>query len=186
MNNLQGIINLNGKPISFDKKQHVFRQGELDEYIYYVCSGVLKAYYTSSDGKENVKSFITEQSVITSMSAAVSKSHCSFSLVAVEQSQLIKVPIDTFFKEASKNLNLANELNQLLLNLAMKKERREFELLTLSAEERCQLLLDEQPELWHSVTQNEIAQYLGITPVALSRIKKRITCLPPTEQTNNA
>jgi len=175
LKNLQGIVKSNGKAVSFDKKQHVFRQGELDEHLYFVSSGILKAYYTSNDGKENVKSFITEQNFITSLSSAVSKSQCTFSLVAVEQSKLVKVPIDIFFKEASKNLILANELNQLLLNLAMKKERREFELLTLCAEERCQLLLDEQPKLWQSVTQNEIAQYLGITPVALSRIKHRLT-----------
>ena len=53
----------------------------------------------------------------------------------------------------------------------MKKERREYEFLCLSAEERYRLLIKRSPDLVRQVTQNEIARYLGITPVALSRIR---------------
>jgi|GEM_PF-5159862 len=33
-------------------------RGEEDQSIYMVKSGLLKAYYLSSDGKENIKSFL--------------------------------------------------------------------------------------------------------------------------------
>lgn len=69
---------------------------------------------------------------------------------------------------------LANKMIELLLRFSMKKEWREYEFLCLSAEARYALLLEATPELINKVTQNDIARYLGITPVALSRIKKRI------------
>ena len=53
-------------------------------------------------------------------------------------------------------------------------QNREYELLCLSAEERYVRHLDNTPELFDLVTQNEIARYLGVTPVGLSRIKKRL------------
>lgn len=56
----------------------------------------------------------------------------------------------------------------------MKKERREYELLCLSAEDRYRALMENTPQLADMVTQNEIALYLGVTPVGLSRIKKRV------------
>jgi CRP-like cAMP-binding protein len=63
---------------------------------------------------------------------------------------------------------------EFLLALYMKKEQREYELLSLPAAERYQRLCAEDPDLIEQVTQNDIALYLGITPVALSRIKKRL------------
>ena len=60
-----------------------------------------------------------------------------------------------------------------LLQFAMKKEKREFEFLCQSAEERFRMLAKNSPSLVEKVTQNDLARYLGITPVGLSRIKKR-------------
>ncbi|MEM7216256.1 MAG: hypothetical protein AAF423_12000 [Pseudomonadota bacterium] len=57
----------------------------------------------------------------------------------------------------------------------MKKEMREYELLCLSAEDRYRRLMKSTPDIFNLVTQNEIARYLGVTPVALSRIKKRVS-----------
>ena len=62
-----------------------------------------------------------------------------------------------------------------LLELAMKKERREYEFLCLSAEDRYRLIREREPTMLGRVTQNDIARYLGITPVALSRIKSRLS-----------
>ena len=68
---------------------------------------------------------------------------------------------------------MASAMVEHLLNFSMKKERREREFLTESAEERYRMLMDRSPELFDKVTQKDIARYLGITPVALSRIRKR-------------
>jgi CRP-like cAMP-binding protein len=54
-------------------------------------------------------------------------------------------------------------------------ERREREFLTESAEKRYRILLDRFPELLDKVAQKDIARYLGITRVALSRTRNRIT-----------
>ena len=79
-------------------------------------------------------------------------------------------------RQGSKSdLKLANELIERLIQLAMKKEQREFEFLCMTAEERYLKMLGTSPELIESVTQNDLAKYLGITPVGLSRIKKRVT-----------
>jgi len=55
----------------------------------------------------------------------------------------------------------------------MKKEQGEFEFLCMSAEERFCRIAEVSPTLLEKVTQNDLSRYLGITPVGLSRIKKR-------------
>lgn len=57
----------------------------------------------------------------------------------------------------------------------MKKEARERELLILNAVERYRVFLREYPDLEKRIKQHMIASYLGITPVALSRIRKEIS-----------
>lgn len=65
-------------------------------------------------------------------------------------------------------------LNEFLLALAMKKEQREYEFLCLSAAERYLLFCQREAELVPRLSQLDIARYLGITPVALSRIRRRL------------
>lgn len=172
------FISAHGVPMRKAAGDHVFNQGDSDQSLYIVQSGLLKAYYLSSDGKENIKSFIVAGDNIGSLVAAYAKQQCSFSLVCLQDTQLIKVDFQAIYDVSRDNLEIASTVVDFLLAFAMKKERREFELLCLSAEDRYRLLLKNMPDIAERVTQNEIALYLGITPVGLSRIKKRIQAEP--------
>jgi CRP-like cAMP-binding protein len=55
-----------------------------------------------------------------------------------------------------------------------RKEHREMELLTLSPEERYRNFLRNYPTLATVIRQRDIASYVRVTPVALSRIKSRL------------
>jgi hypothetical protein len=53
------------------------------------------------------------------------------------------------------------------------RERREYEFMALSATERWNLFRSEHGKLLGRVQAYHIAAYLGITPVALSRLQKQ-------------
>lgn len=156
------------------KGDHVFRQGDKDRNIYVIKNGLLKAYYLSEDGKEHVKSLLVEGAFIGSMTACHSGQGSSFSLVCLEDSELIALQFDELKTLAENNLDVAQFVINGLLELSMKKERREYEFLCMSATDRYQAIRDRDPALLERVTQNDIARYLGVTPVALSRIKSRL------------
>lgn len=164
----------NGIPLSRTPGQYVFRQGEQDTSLYFVKTGLLKAYYLSADGKENIKSFILPGDHIGSLMASHAGKPCSFSLVCLKPCELTKLPFDTLYEAVRNDPEISAAAVDFLLNFAMKKEIREYELLCLSAEERYRRLMENTPDLLKLVTQNEIARYLGVTPVGLSRIKKRV------------
>lgn len=162
-----------GKPLTSRTGEFLFKQGEVDTSIYVVKSGLLKAYYLTMDGKELVKSFIQEGEFIGSLIACHTGAPCTFSLACLEDSSLVKITFSDLKKAVDQNPQLSSFLTNGLMSLAIKKERREFEFLCLSALERYELFKQRTPELVDRVTQNDIARYLGITPVALSRIKQR-------------
>jgi CRP-like cAMP-binding protein len=162
-----------GEPIRRERGVHVFRQGDANRHAYLVIEGLLKAYYLTADGKESIKSFISEHDLVGSLTAVQRDGECSFSLVCLEPCHLIEIPVDGLFGATRRDPALAQVMIGFLLDLAMKKERREMEFLTLTAGERYDLLLERTPQLPARVAQKDIARYLGITPVALSRIRSR-------------
>jgi CRP-like cAMP-binding protein len=170
----KNFISSHGKAVSKQKGAYVFSQGEVDCNIYFVKQGLLKAYYISDDGKEFVKSFLLPDSSIASVSSFHSKAPSPFSVVCLEASELVRISFDDLYTISATNNDVAMNVIDMLLQLAMKKERREYEFLCLSPEERYRQILDQQPELPKKITQNDLAGYLGITPIGLSRIKKRV------------
>lgn len=166
-----------GEGIEFNKGDIVFSQGDANDSIYYIKKGLLKAYYITVDGKEFVKTFLRETDIIGSLTALMSENGCSFTLVCLEPASLIRMPFGDCLRLAENDLAVANIFIKLLTNLAIKKERREYEFLCLSAEEIYQLFKENTPDLLERVTLNDIARYLGITPVALSRIRSRLRVL---------
>ena len=60
-------------------------------------------------------------------------------------------------------------------SLFLIKSEREYSLLNLTAEERYLSLFEKRPNLIKEIPLKYIASYIGITPQALSRIRKRIS-----------
>lgn len=147
--------------------------GDDDTNIYFVKSGLLKAYYIRVDGKEHIKSFLAEGSIIGSMVALLDSGSCTFSLVAVEPTAVIALPYREVADAAQNDIALANALVEFLATYGKRKEQREFELLTLSAPDRYAAMMAAMPEIAARVSQADLAAYIGITPQALSRIKRR-------------
>jgi len=172
--NFHELLQIEGITVEMEKGEHVFMQGDLDKSLYFVQSGLLKAYYTSEDGKESVKSFLLPNDIIGSLTSAYSEESCSFSLTTLEPTTLRKIAFEMLYEYSKKDLEIAQNMIELLLHLAMKKERREFEFLCMTAEKRFRKLAETSPTIVEKVTQNDLARYLGITPVGLSRIKKRV------------
>ena len=152
---------------------HAFMQGDSDSNIYFVQSGLLKAYYIREDGKEHIKSFLAEGSIIGSMVSLVDGDPCTFNLIASEPTTTIALPYRVLADTAQNDIGLANALVDFLGTYGKRKEQREYQLLSLSAEDRFALLVETMPDIAERVSQADLAAYIGITPQALSRIKRR-------------
>lgn len=172
--NFRDFLQMEGAVVEKNKGEHVFRQGDSDRNLYFIQTGLLKAYYTSDEGKESIKSFLLPKDLIGSLTAAYSQAECSFSLVCLERTALLKISFEVLLDYSKREPEIANNMIELLLRFAMKKEKREFEFLCLSAEKRYANIAESSPTILEKITQNDLARYLGITPVGLSRIKKRL------------
>lgn len=163
-----------GQPLQVAAGKHVFHQGDTDPNLYYVREGALKAYYVRADGREHVKSLIGSGAIMGSIMAIEEGGTCTFNLIALSDAALIQVNIGHLREAVRNDVTLANDMIDFLAFFARRKERREYELLCLSAEERYRRFLADDELADASINQVDIAAYIGVTPQALSRIKKRV------------
>ena len=171
---LDEVIADQGRLATWKRGEIIFHQGELNQSIYFVKSGLLKAFYLSENGDERIKSFLMPEDIIGSLSGYVANTGATFGLRCLKDAELLSLDFQSLRAAAQADLELANELLNLVLRFAIKKENREFEFLCLSAEQRYVRLRDTSPSLFEYASQEEIARFLGVTPVGLSRIKKRV------------
>lgn len=160
------------------KRSFLFRKGESIGSFFFVQEGLLKAFYDTQDGKQYIKTFVREDGFIGSMQAIVHQKPSTFSTISLENSRVFEIARADLMHAVETDFEFVSMLNSLLLTVASKKEQREYELLCLSPEERYMLFCKRESDLISRLSQEDIARYLGITPVSLCRIRKRCHATP--------
>ena len=159
--------------------QVLFHAGAPHPHVVCVVEGVLKLVYDTADGKQWIKAFAEPGLSFASLTALSEGGRASFSACAVGAAVVERVPFADLEKLAARHRAWQCLLANAFRLYGERKEQRERELLTLSAEERYRRFAAEQPALEARLTQHEVAAYVRVTPVALSRIKARLRRAAP-------
>jgi CRP-like cAMP-binding protein len=167
------------KILSFSKIKKIrkdecyIREGEKPKSFAYVFSGLFRYYYIDKNGNDFTKGFFFENSFITSYSALIQNRESYFSIEALEDSEIIEIDYEKWKTLFNQELVWYKFLLTLIEKGYCVKESREREFLLFDAEERYRSFLQTFPDQQKRIKQHFIASYLGITPVALSRIRKK-------------
>ena len=158
------------------KKNTLFaKEGKVCKEIGFVIEGNMRHYYTK-DGEEKTTYFYFENSFVTDYISCITGKPGSISIEAMTQTTLIVFPYAAL-QELYNQSHAWEKFGRLIAEyLAIGLEERMVGLLMLSPEERYhQLLSSNKQKIIERIPQHHIANYLGITPVSLSRIRNRAT-----------
>ncbi|WP_240418888.1 Crp/Fnr family transcriptional regulator [Paenibacillus periandrae] len=159
---------------TIEKGHILLRNGELCEKVYFCASGLMRMYYHTTNGSEYNKSFISERGIFTSYSSLILSIPSHFSIQSMESSVIASFTGRTLNQLFRRHACWETVGRKLVEQLYIKKELKERQLLTHSAEERYRLFLKEYPDINRRIPQYHIAWYLGITPVSLSRLRSKV------------
>lgn len=155
------------------KGEHIVREGQICKSVSFVDSGMTYAYRLH-EGKEMIIGFFPENTYVSEYSSFLERTPATYFIDALEDTVLI----DFNYEQIQQGYNRYKELERFGRLIAEYLYRmldgRVYSLHSLSAEQRYTLLLDSNPSVFQHVPQYMIASYLGITPEALSRIRKRM------------
>lgn len=152
--------------------EELFKDGEVFNRVAFIVSGLVKKFYLTEDGKEFIKEFSTSGEVIAPYSSLLQQKPALFTVQALEKTQLFTTDWSVMKKLFHKNIRWM-ELGKRVAEMHfIKLEQREFEFLAYSAAQRYEAFQNRYPQLVQRLKKQDIAAYLGITPVSLSRLLK--------------
>jgi CRP-like cAMP-binding protein len=138
-----------------------------------VLTGLLRHYYTDARGRESVKAFRGPLELSGPYAELIQRLPSRTFIEALTPVELFVFDYADVDEAATQSLELSQLLRRFGELQFVSKEQREYEFLQLSAEERYRQICARFPELLQHIPQHQIASYIGITPVALSRIRAR-------------
>ena len=152
----------------------LFLAGERKPFVFVVNEGIVKMVYETPNGDSWVKGFAESGVCFASVAALEEDGLTSFSSYAVVESCIHQIDYRVLLRLAGQHIAWQRAIANALKFYGQRKERREMELLTLSPEDRYVRFMHDNPELVAALRQSDIASYIRVTPVALSRIKSRL------------
>lgn len=162
---------------SLKKKESFVTAGEVCTEIGFVISGSLRFYFLK-DGIEVSSYFCFGSELVTSYGSFLKRAPSAMSIDAIGDSLLIVLSCDALqqlMQLPQLSLKLERMGRRIAEYLVCCYEERVASFLTQSAEERYASMLIRMPDLLQRIPQHQIANYLGVTPVSLSRIRGRIS-----------
>ena len=156
--------------IQVPKGTLLHKQGNLMNHMYFIESGLVRNFYFR-DGKEVTSDIAMEGSFATVLYSYVKRKPSMGGMDTLENSVLLRVSFDDMQKLMDKHHQI-ERLVRILMELHYAKAEEEMVINRfLSAYERYEKLLNEQPEILMRTPLKHVASLLGMSQETLSRIR---------------
>jgi len=162
------------EPFNFDKKKIILKTGEIENYLCFLTTGVIR-YYLPKEENDVTFGFAFEDGLASGYDSFITQSPCNFqmeTLTATEGWRISHQELMEVYAKTKVGCTLGRLIAETLIVNSIK---REISLLNTTAEERYQSLFTDRPKLLQEIPLKYLASYIGVTPQALSRIRKRIS-----------
>jgi CRP-like cAMP-binding protein len=162
--------------VSLKKKKHFVEAGKVCNDVGFAVSGSVR-YYHIKDGEDITSYFSFENELLSSYTSFLRREPSMYWIQALEDSLIVSFTY-TNLQRMLEHPALAYKMERMLRLIAEHYiccfEERVASFITQTPEERYLVLLATGRDIMQRMPQHYIANYLGITPVSLSRIRRRI------------
>src|SRR5262249_37434343 len=147
------------------------RAGDRAEHCFFVARGLVRELYVDDAGKEYTRTFLGEGDITGSLLDLLSRAPAVTWIQALEPTATLAWRFEDLEALCARFPQLTAGVRRFVEALYVRKARREYEMLVLSAADRYAAWRREQPALDARVSRKHVASYLGITPEHLSRLR---------------
>lgn len=157
-----------------EKNQHFLTEGDICDSIAFINYGAMVYYKVSEKGDEITTDFALEGDWVTDNFSRLKTSPSFINIKAIEPTEIVLLKNDQL-NELYDSLPKLEKLGRILTEQAfIRITQLSIDLQVLSAKERYIKLLQQYPEAFQKIPLYHIANYLGIAPKSLSRIRNEI------------
>lgn len=153
--------------------KQIVKLNEVPSKVYMLISGVVRCYLSTESGKEFNKSFYLPFNFLGPLTALIQKKPSLLAFETLADCEMYEVDYYKLIELCKKFESLNMLYSKVLETVYVAYEKRLVELISLDAKSRYLELRTQIPNVETLIPQYHIASYLGITPVQLSRIRKK-------------
>lgn len=158
----------------FDPQIQLDELGKVPSKLYLLISGVMRCYVISESGKEFNKRFFFPMNFAGSLTALIKNAPSEIVYETITECSLYEIDYKKLKAMCETDIVISNLYTSILEKVFMRYEKRQIDLISLNASQRYLKLKKDIPNIDKLVPQYHIASYLSITPVQLSRIRKKL------------
>ncbi|MFX0556979.1 Crp/Fnr family transcriptional regulator [Maribacter sp. CXY002] len=155
-------------------KSFLLEPGNSSKNEFFVVKGCLKAYYLDSKGARHIIQFAIENWWVSDFEAFYKNTPSTLYIEAIEDSTLLTLSYENKEILFLKSPIFERYFRILLTNAFIGVRKRILSSLQKDATERYLEFCNVYPSIEHRVQNNHIANYLGISPESLCRIKRAL------------
>ncbi len=157
----------------FETGWQLTTEGGKNEYCGIILKGIFKLERHSASGRHFIVDFCSEGAAISNHTPWVTKGPSELNIEALEPGKIALLHTSDF-EQLFQLIPVWNEFVRKILDWEMVRlAEREWQLLSFSAEERHAVFLETRTHQIGRLLVKDIAAYLGITPVSLSRLNAK-------------
>jgi CRP-like cAMP-binding protein len=166
----------NALVIKCPKKTILLREGETSRFIYWATKGIFRTGFTDKKGNDYTRFFASPDTVpyLAAYSSFATQQPSTMFLETLEDGELLSWHYDYIEKLQNAEPKWLKFFKKQLDNIFVLRDIKELQTYTYTPEERYLAFLETSPQLVLRVPQHYIASYIGISPEALSRIRRRL------------
>lgn len=157
---------------TFEKGELFIQRNKRNIKEYFILSGVCKSYLINPDGDEITISLFTENSILSPHQTRTPNNISNLYFKALTNLELASINAKEFENLMIENIEIRAFANTVLQNELMLKVEKEIGLASLTAKERLIEFRNKYKILENLIPHTDIASYLGITTISLSRLRK--------------
>jgi CRP-like cAMP-binding protein len=161
------------EPVLINKRAFLLADGKICNFIAYIAEGAIRHFHIKN-GIEKTCDISFENSWVTDFQSFSYNTESIMYLQALEKTEVFIIRKQNLFKiyeECNKYETFGRLMTE---HVAQRATEIAMSLSSDKPEERYLNLIAKQPDIFQRVQQKYIANFLGISPESLSRIRNRI------------
>ncbi len=154
-------------------KTVIIEPNKKSSLAFFILKGVVRGYLTDTDGVEKSVFLRPALTIVGAPNALFDNKISKYTFEVVGDTELLVFEFNDFEKLTLKSTNILKFLLSSYKEMIQTLLYRVESMIVKTPEQRYKDLLDRSPQFFETVYHKDIASYLGITPVSLSRIINR-------------
>ncbi|WP_242203181.1 Crp/Fnr family transcriptional regulator [Aestuariivivens insulae] len=160
--------------VTLKKHDILLKVGETENHLSFISKGIVRFYIPKVEN-DLTFGFLFENEFVTAYDSFITRMPSAYQIEALTETTLWKIShadLQQVYKKTTSGNIIGRKMAEKMFLI---KSERELSLLSKTAEERYLDLFANRPKLLQHIPLKYIASYIGVTPQALSRIRKRIS-----------